>query len=183
MRDIAKMSGTFWILIIICMLTEALFVPFLDNGNEFFQARFSFSAQEAGQYLMIPYLISAVATPIVGIIADKLGKRGWMIIITSFVFLGTHILLLLLSCTDVCLKSAFPLVFLGTTTIDCKVSALPSMPHALSLQCHSSLNPNSSAQRSGSLASFRTRRWPCFRWLQVLIENRSRHHLQPVQHE
>lgn len=36
LQDIAKMSGTFWILIIICMMTEALFVPFLDNGNELF---------------------------------------------------------------------------------------------------------------------------------------------------
>lgn len=36
LADIAKMPGTFWIVIIICMLTEALFVPFLDNGNDFF---------------------------------------------------------------------------------------------------------------------------------------------------
>ena len=43
-KDIAKMSGTFWVLIIICMLTEALFVPFLDNGNEFFQVVFGFKS-------------------------------------------------------------------------------------------------------------------------------------------
>lgn len=44
LEDIAKLSGTFWILIIICMLTEALFVPFLDNGNELLQERFNFTA-------------------------------------------------------------------------------------------------------------------------------------------
>jgi hypothetical protein len=42
-RDIAKMSGSFWILLIICMLTEALFVPFLDNGNEYLQVVFGFT--------------------------------------------------------------------------------------------------------------------------------------------
>lgn len=68
------MSGTFWILIIICMLTEALFVPFLDNGNDFFQVRFLYSPAEAGKFLMLPYLISAIATPFLGTLIDRVYK-------------------------------------------------------------------------------------------------------------
>lgn len=43
LSDISKMSGTFWILIIICMLTEALFVPFLDNGNDLLKERYGYT--------------------------------------------------------------------------------------------------------------------------------------------
>lgn len=112
-RDISKMSGTFWILIILCMLTEALFVPFLDNGNDFFQVRFQISGSEAGTLLMLPYLVSAITTPFLGTLIDKIGRRGYMIILTTFIFLGTHLLLLFLSCSSKCLISTLPLVCLG----------------------------------------------------------------------
>jgi hypothetical protein len=65
------MPGTFWIVLIICMLTEALFVPFLDNGNDFFQVRFGFSQSEAGYFLIIPYLMAALITPFFGSVVDK----------------------------------------------------------------------------------------------------------------
>lgn len=33
--DLKELTGSFWILACIIMLSEALFVPFLDNGNAF----------------------------------------------------------------------------------------------------------------------------------------------------
>jgi len=53
------------------MLTEALFVPFLDNGNELLQERFGMTAQEAGLFLIIPYLVASGSTPFIGSMADK----------------------------------------------------------------------------------------------------------------
>jgi hypothetical protein len=35
-EDFKELDGSFWILACIIMLSEALFVPFLDNGNAFF---------------------------------------------------------------------------------------------------------------------------------------------------
>ena len=35
LSDIKELDGSYWILAIIVMLSEALFVPFLDNGNDF----------------------------------------------------------------------------------------------------------------------------------------------------
>jgi hypothetical protein len=54
--DLKELTGSFWILAIIIMLSEALFVPFLDNGNAFMQAKYSFSQKTAGEYF---YLIKA----------------------------------------------------------------------------------------------------------------------------
>lgn len=33
LSDIKELDGSYWILACIIMLSEALFVPFLDNGN------------------------------------------------------------------------------------------------------------------------------------------------------
>ena len=62
-------------------------------------------------------MISAIATPLVGFFSDKVGKRGYMIILTSAIFLGTHILLLFLECNSVCIESAIPLFMLGMRLI------------------------------------------------------------------
>jgi hypothetical protein len=35
-KEIGKLPCTFWLIIIICMLSEALFIPFLDNGNAYY---------------------------------------------------------------------------------------------------------------------------------------------------
>jgi hypothetical protein len=48
LSDIKELDGSYWILAIIVMLSEALFVPFLDNGNDFLQVKYGFSQKSAG---------------------------------------------------------------------------------------------------------------------------------------
>lgn len=42
----------------ICVLTLGVYIPFLDDANDFYQDKFKFTSVEAGQVLMIPYLVS-----------------------------------------------------------------------------------------------------------------------------
>jgi len=39
-------------------LTLGIYIPFLDDANDFMQEKFKFTAVEAGRLLMIPYLVS-----------------------------------------------------------------------------------------------------------------------------
>jgi nitrate/nitrite transporter NarK len=59
-EDIKRFSATFWILVLICMLTLGVYVPFLDDANDFYQKKFYFSSVEAGRVLMLPYLTSSM---------------------------------------------------------------------------------------------------------------------------
>ncbi|CAD8147015.1 unnamed protein product [Paramecium octaurelia] len=127
-KDIAKLSGTFWILIIICMLTEALFVPFLDNGNELLQERFGMTAEQAGLFLIIPYLVASGSTPFIGNMADKFGRRSLLIIVTSFIFLITHILFIFRMCTSACFLITLPLTILGLCFGFYASVVIPSVP-------------------------------------------------------
>lgn len=40
LKDIKKLPISFWLLILVAMLSEALFIPFLDNGNKYYQKVF-----------------------------------------------------------------------------------------------------------------------------------------------
>ena len=53
------------------MLTEALFVPFLDNGNDLLKERYGYTETQAGNFLVIPYVVAAAVTPFLGAIADN----------------------------------------------------------------------------------------------------------------
>ena len=35
-KEVCKLPLTFWMIILICMLSESLFIPFLDNGNAYY---------------------------------------------------------------------------------------------------------------------------------------------------
>jgi nitrate/nitrite transporter NarK len=58
-EDIKQFSATFWILVLICMLALGVYVPFLDDANDFYQKKFGFSSVQAGRVLMLPYLTSS----------------------------------------------------------------------------------------------------------------------------
>lgn len=90
LKDVKNLSASFWILMTICMLTEGLFIPFLDNANKFYQFRFGYDPVSAGNILIIPYVLSSFLSPLFGYIVDKIGKRGKFIILAALLFFLTH---------------------------------------------------------------------------------------------
>lgn len=53
------------------MLSEALFIPFLDNGNAYYVKVFGVTPSQAGIYLILPYCISSLFVVIFGYLVDK----------------------------------------------------------------------------------------------------------------
>ncbi|CAD8096870.1 unnamed protein product [Paramecium sonneborni] len=128
LSDLKYLDGSYWILSCIIMLSEALFVPFLDNGNAFFQVKFGFSQQSAGVLLTIPYVFAACVTPFVGIYGDKIRQRSLLIVLTTIIFIITHLCLLLIYCNSACGVSALPLLSLGLCFSFYSAILIPSIP-------------------------------------------------------
>ncbi|CAD8147772.1 unnamed protein product [Paramecium pentaurelia] len=128
LSDLKHLDGSYWILSCIIMLSEALFVPFLDNGNAFFQVKFGFSQQSAGVLLTIPYVFAACVTPFVGIYSDKIRQRSLLIVLTTVIFIITHLCLLLIYCDSACGVSALPLLSLGICYSFYSAILIPSIP-------------------------------------------------------
>lgn len=81
-KAIGKLPITYWLLLVVAMLSEALFIPFLDNGNIYFQAVYKVvdKPQDAGFYLILPYVVSSFFVVPLGFFADKVRKRGYLLI-------------------------------------------------------------------------------------------------------
>ena len=128
-QDIKNLRASFWILMTICMFTEGLFVPFLDNANKFYQFRFGYDSVTAGNILMIPYVLSAFLSPLFGYMIDKIGKRSKFIIVAAFLFLVTHLLFAFLpESDDQAYFSIIPLVCLGVCFSLYSSVIMPSIP-------------------------------------------------------
>jgi MFS family permease len=83
---------------LIAMLSEALFIPFLDNGNEYYQKVFKGikTPDDAGVYLILPYVVSSILVPFMGYTVDKVGRRGIVIIVSCGFILLTYIFMMYL---------------------------------------------------------------------------------------
>jgi MFS family permease len=80
------------------MLTEALFIPFLDNGNKYYTSVFKGvnSSDEAGIYLIMPYCVSSLFVPIMGYFVDKIGRRSIVLIFSCFFYTFTYLFMMFL---------------------------------------------------------------------------------------
>lgn len=44
-KEITKLPAAFWMILLISMLAEALFIPFLDNGNAYYSVIFGIDSE------------------------------------------------------------------------------------------------------------------------------------------
>ena len=71
----------FWILIVDSTLAYGMVVSSVVVGNDFLISKFHFSRTTTGTLLITPYTVSVVMMPLMGFIADKIGKRMTLIFV------------------------------------------------------------------------------------------------------
>jgi len=59
----------------------------------FFERKFEFSPSNANTVNSIVYIISAVASPLLGLLVDKVGKNVFWVFLSILVSIGSHALL------------------------------------------------------------------------------------------
>jgi len=67
----------------------------------------------AGEYFGIPYTISAATSPFLGIMIDRIGRRGILVIASSIILLIAHVINMFLPDCDQCYTEILPLVLIG----------------------------------------------------------------------
>ena len=65
----------FWLVTTSCVIIYMVIFVYIGNGADMLQKRFGFTKSGAALFYATPYLISAFASPILGLIIDKVGKR------------------------------------------------------------------------------------------------------------
>jgi hypothetical protein len=91
-----KLPASYWVLIFVATLSETLFIPFLDNANKYYVVVFKGvdSPEDAGIYLIVPYVLGALLVPPLGYFAEKVEKKSYLIILNSLFFFITYLIML-----------------------------------------------------------------------------------------
>ena len=95
LKDLSKFNFMFALLLIntICMDCSIYCFSYIASG--FLQDRFGYSAVEAGSLMSISFFVSACFSPVFGILADKHGKRGLMMVLADLLVVFFHLFFIL----------------------------------------------------------------------------------------
>jgi len=91
--EIWDFDRIFWLLTASCFVVYGCVFPFNAIANSFFQERFDYSEHRATIMLMIPFTISAVVSPFLGGVIDKIGKRAWFVFLSPTFMAVAHTML------------------------------------------------------------------------------------------
>ncbi len=93
--DLLKFDMSYWYILGVHVLYAAVFFPFRQTfAVEYFQHVKGLSLQQAGYFNSLVFLAAIFATPLFGLLADRLGHRALMLVVgtlllpLSFVLLG-----------------------------------------------------------------------------------------------
>ncbi|XP_063236220.1 major facilitator superfamily domain-containing protein 1-like [Bacillus rossius redtenbacheri] len=91
--DVKDFPALFWMICALCVTYYMAIFPFIALGKVFFERKFDFSPDSANSVNSIVYLISAVASPILGLMIDRVGKNVLCAMLAVLVSIGCHVLL------------------------------------------------------------------------------------------
>ena len=95
LKDLKDFPMSAWLIFLICVTYYVAVFPFIGLGLVYFQAKFSLDPALANICNSLVYLISAGASPVLGIMVDKTGKNIIWLIVAILFTLGSHIVLAL----------------------------------------------------------------------------------------
>ncbi len=91
--DLIKFDKSFWYIVILCVTFYSAVFPFRTFAIKFYMEAHGATRELAGQLNSALIFASMIATPIFGLLADKIGKRASMMMIGSIVILPVYLLL------------------------------------------------------------------------------------------
>jgi len=91
--DVKSFPVAFWFLCIACLAYYGAIFPFVSLAQDFFKTKWGFTSQEANKIIGLVYLVSAPASPALGLVLDKTGRNISWVFLAILISLGCHALL------------------------------------------------------------------------------------------
>ena len=92
LKDLKQFDGVYWLLVINCGLIYGIVLSFMNIGSDYLQTHYGYNHKLGNTLLMIPYIVGAILTPIFGYISDRIGRRGYLLLISTIMLIITHYL-------------------------------------------------------------------------------------------
>jgi MFS family permease len=91
--DLFRFSRSFWFVVLLCVTFYAAIFPFRTFAIKYFQEAWDMTRAAAGQTNSVMIFASMIATPLFGLLADKIGKRSHLMILGAFLLMPVYLLL------------------------------------------------------------------------------------------
>ena len=115
LSKIKEFQSGFWIFVVDCMLTYGMTQSSIALGSTSLIDKYGWQDHQASMIITLPYTISVVAMPLIGLFVDKFGKRMTIILIAGILNLMAHVYSLVHPDCHQCWSSVVPYVIYGLT--------------------------------------------------------------------
>lgn len=93
LRDATNFKSEFWMLTIICVSFYLTIFPFIALAAKFFQTKWNYEPSSADALDSVVYIISAITSPFIGLLVDKVGRNLVFLLVASILVMIGHMLL------------------------------------------------------------------------------------------
>jgi len=97
LSDLFRFTRSFWFVVLLCVTFYSAIFPFRSFAIKFFIESWELTRQVAGQYNSALPIAAMIATPLFGLLVDKVGKRalfmafGSFLLMPVFLMMGYHL--------------------------------------------------------------------------------------------
>ncbi|WP_163322346.1 MFS transporter [Draconibacterium mangrovi] len=91
-KGLFKYSPSFWYVVILCLTFYSAIFPFRGFAPTFYQDAHGVSEQMAGKLNSVLIMATMFATPVIGLLIDKIGRRALMMFIGSIIILPVYLM-------------------------------------------------------------------------------------------
>ena len=92
-KDLLKFSASYWWVVALCMVFYSGIFPFQTFAQKFFQDAHRASADTAAWLVGMLTVFAMVATPLFGLMVDRVGKRSLLMMLGSLLLVPVYLLM------------------------------------------------------------------------------------------
>ncbi len=108
LADIKKFDSRFWYIVILCTAFYGAIFPFRSLAQDFFFDKWAIEPETGARIVSILVFFSMILAPIIGRTVDKIGKRGTLLLLGTFLMIPAHLSMGIWN-----LHPVFPMIILG----------------------------------------------------------------------
>ncbi|XP_022672939.1 major facilitator superfamily domain-containing protein 1-like isoform X3 [Varroa destructor] len=90
-KDVLYFPVQFWLLCLVCVTYYVSIFPFISFGSCYLQTKYKFSEAKANEITSFPYLVSAIISPLCGLICDVFGLNLFWTLIATVLSFACHL--------------------------------------------------------------------------------------------
>ncbi len=93
LSDLFRFTRSFWFVVLLCVTFYSAIFPFRSFAIKFFIESWELTRQVAGQYNSVLPLAAMFATPLFGLLVDKVGRRALFMAVGSFLLMPVFLMM------------------------------------------------------------------------------------------